>query len=72
MAELENVSSNRYYETAKVIYDLAEKMNENGEDSFPIHGTCLDFSLFLFWEVEDERMCFVMDAMKVLRVFRWR
>ena len=47
-----------YYETAKVIYDLAEKMNENGEDSFPIHGTS-DFSFFLFWEVEDE-MCFVM------------
>ena len=44
-APLQNVSSNQYYETAKVIYDLAEKLNENGEDSFPIHGTCLGFQL---------------------------
>ena len=44
-ASLDNASSNEYYETAKVIYDLAEKTNENGKDLFPIHGTCLGFQL---------------------------
>lgn len=39
---LKNVSSNRFYEAGKLLFDLAVKENQNNE-TFPIHGTCLGF-----------------------------
>eukprot|EP00940_MAST-03C_sp_MAST-3C-sp2_P001952 g1952.t1 len=54
---LKNVSTNRFYAAASLLYSLANEENKRHPWSFPIQGTCLGFQLLSVLAAGDEVLC---------------